>query len=88
MPLVNGRMACARCHEMATELVLVMRSHLQAEGDLVEAMFVKKDAVLAHSANIRAAELLEERKDLIARFKAHVAQAHSRGDQSAEFALP
>ena len=89
MPLLSGRrMACAKCHEMATELVLVMRSHLRAEGDLAEAMFVKKDPVLAHAANIRAAELLDERKDLIARFKSHISQAHTRGDESAEFVLP
>jgi hypothetical protein len=88
MPPVTGGIACVKCHEMATELVLVMRSHLQAEGDLVEAMFAKKDAAIAHAANIRAAELLAQRKDLVLRFKAHIGQAHGHGSRSTEFALP
>jgi hypothetical protein len=73
---------------MATELVLVMRSHLQAENDLIEARFVKKNAELAHAVNIRAAELLAQRKDLMSRFKAHIGQAHGQSSQSTEFALP
>jgi hypothetical protein len=79
------RMACATCHEISTELVLVMRSHLRAENQLVEAKFIRTDATLAHTVNIRAAELLDQRKDIVARFKAHITQAH--GTPSRELAL-
>lgn len=88
MPLGKGSMTCVRCHELSTELMLVMRSHLQAENDLVEAMFVNIHSAQAHAANIRAAELLEQRKDLIAQFKAHIGQVHGQNSQSTEFALP
>jgi hypothetical protein len=73
---------------MAAELVKTMTAHLKAEGDLVEAMFVRKDAFLAHDVNLRCAELLERRRDLIHRIKSHIERAHGRGIASTEFALP
>ena len=71
---------------MASELVEIMRSHLRAESDLVAAMFVKKDAALAHEVNVKATALLQERKALIAVMRSHVEQDHG-DDYSTEFTL-
>ena len=87
-----GRATCNRrcraCNDMAAELVTTMTAHLKAESDLVEAMFVTKDAALAFEVNLRCTELLDRRRDLIHRLKSHIETAHGPGIASTEFALP
>ncbi len=73
---------------MAAELVTTMTAHLKSERDLVDAMFVRKDAALAHAVDLRCTELLGYRRELIGRLKAHIEQAHDEHAFPAAFALP
>src|SRR5687767_6319311 len=87
-PFVSRRNEeCDTCREMAAKVVDAMRDHLQAESELADAAFVKKDAALAHTANVKAAALLRDRKALIARLRLHSQETHGHW-HSPDFVLP
>ena len=46
---------CYACHLLGVELLQIMTAHLRAESDLADAMFVAKDAALAHETNAHSA---------------------------------
>ena len=64
-----------------------MTEHLKAERDLVDSMFVSKDATRAHELNLQSVTLLQRREALIGTMKFHDVHEHA-GSTQLEFALP